>query len=111
MMDVKTEIADYAREFYRKPITPYDFIMARIDNSDFTLHQLFRDDVSTKVFDIDYQTNFIFAYEVPREAINAEVLPALSEEELKHVNAKNEQDVELEETKGSTNKIEESKED
>jgi hypothetical protein len=38
MMDVKTHIADYAREFYRKPITPYDFVMARIDNSDFSLH-------------------------------------------------------------------------
>jgi hypothetical protein len=38
MMDVKTQIADYAREFYHKPITPYDFVMARIDNSDFSLY-------------------------------------------------------------------------
>jgi hypothetical protein len=86
MMDVKTHIADYAREFYKKPITPYDFVMARIDNSDFSLHQLLRDDVSTKFLDIDYQTNFIFAYEVPRGALNVDVIPALSEEEMKCVN-------------------------
>ena len=54
MMDVKTQIADYARQFYQKPITPYDFVMARIDNTDFSLYQLFRDDTSTKVLDIDY---------------------------------------------------------
>ena len=89
MMDVKTQIAEYAREFYHKPITPYDFVMARIDNTDFSLFQLFRDDVQAKVFEIDFNTNFIFAYEVPREVLNAEVIPELTEDELKHVKPSN----------------------
>lgn len=84
-MDVKTQIADYAREFYKKPITPYDFVMARIDNSDFSLYQLYRDDIDTKILDIDYNNNFIFAYEVPREVLNSEIIPALTESELRHV--------------------------
>ena len=114
MMDVKTQIADYAREFYHKPITPYDFVMARIDNSDFSLFQLFRDDQSTKALDLDYNVNFIFAYEVPRDALNTEIIPALNEEELKHVNvttpkaANGIEEDEAEETKGW---MEETKED
>ena len=60
--------------------------MARIDNTDFSLYQLFRDDVSTKVLDIDYSTNFIFAYEVPREALNVDLIPLLSDQEMKYVN-------------------------
>jgi hypothetical protein len=114
MIDVKTQIADYAREFYHKPITPYDFVMARIDNSDFSLFQLFRDDVQTKVLEIDYNTNFIFAYEVPREVLNAEIIPALTEDELKHCKPANNppaesiEEDETEETKGDE---EEKKED
>jgi len=84
-MEVKTQIADFAREFYHKPFTPYDFILARIDNSDFSLFQLFRDDSPTKVLEVDYSTNFIFAYEVPREVLNAGVIPVLTEGELRHV--------------------------
>ena len=38
MMEVKSHIAEYARDFYKKPITPYEFVVARIDNSDFTLY-------------------------------------------------------------------------
>ena len=37
MMDVKTEIAEHAREYYKRPITPYHFVMGQIDKRDFTL--------------------------------------------------------------------------
>ena len=70
------------------------------------------------MLDIDYQANFIFAYEIPREALNSEVIPSLSPEEMKHINvpkkAENGQDdegLEYEETKNVNNDIEETKED
>jgi hypothetical protein len=54
MMDVKKQIAQHAREYYKQPISAYEFVMAQIDKLDFNLYQLFPDDVSTSVLDINY---------------------------------------------------------
>jgi hypothetical protein len=56
--------------------------MARIDKTDFTLYQIFTDDTSVKELDINYGSNFIFAYQIPEEVLNRDAIPALTEEEL-----------------------------
>ena len=81
-MDLKAYIATQAREFYKKPVTPYDFIIGRVETSDFSLYQLYRDDINVNTLDISYASNFIFAYEVPRYVLNEELIPALSSKEL-----------------------------
>ena len=83
MMDVKCKIAQHAREFYKQPISPYEFIMAQIDNRDFSLCQIFTDDVSTNVLEISYQQNFIFAYQINPAALNPDAIPPLTDTELK----------------------------
>lgn len=58
--------------------------------------------MSTNVLDINYETNFIFAYEVPRDALNTQNIPSLTEEELKSVKTETQKDDEFgtyEETK------------
>lgn len=37
IMDVKQQMAQHAREYYHKPITAYEIILARIEKQDFTL--------------------------------------------------------------------------
>lgn len=82
-MDIKHSIAQHAREYYQRPISPYHFVMAQIDKQNFSLAQLFRDETtSPHVFDINYQGNFIFAYEINPEALIQEAIPPLTESEL-----------------------------
>lgn len=51
-MDVKETIAQHARVFYGRPVTPYDFVMAQIDKTDFTLTQLFLDNSNPSVLNV-----------------------------------------------------------
>jgi hypothetical protein len=41
MLEVKRQIAEHATEYYGKYVSPYEFIMAQIDKSEFTIAQLF----------------------------------------------------------------------
>ena len=61
-MDVKQQMAQHAREFYHQPISPYELILARIEKSDFSLYQIYSDDMPGKVLDFNYGGNFLFAY-------------------------------------------------
>ena len=82
-MDVKQQMAQHAREFYRKPISPYELILARIEKSDFTLQQMYTDDLPGKVLDFNYGTHFLFAYHIPEQVLIKENIPPLTPEELK----------------------------
>ena len=53
-MDVKQQIASHAREYYHKPISPYELVLARIEKADFSLHQIYSDDLPGKVLDFNY---------------------------------------------------------
>ena len=53
-MDVKQHIASRAREFYHQPISPYEMVLARIEKADFSLFQIYSDDLSGKVLDFNY---------------------------------------------------------
>jgi hypothetical protein len=70
LMDIKREMADQAREFYKRPITPYHFVIGKIEKSDFSLKQLFSDDSSGSILDFNYNEFFVFAYEINPEALN-----------------------------------------
>ena len=72
LMNVKQRIAQHASEYYKKKITPYEFILAQIDKSDFTIAQLFSDDMPGSVLDVNLNHNYIFAYEIHTGAINEE---------------------------------------
>jgi hypothetical protein len=62
-MDIKRQIAHYAREFYKKPITPFDFVIGQISKKDFNIRQLFDDETSNpNMLNIDYDNFFVFAY-------------------------------------------------
>lgn len=37
MMDLKVQIARHAQEFYKTDVSPYEFIMAQIDKSNFII--------------------------------------------------------------------------
>lgn len=82
-MDVKQQMAQHAREFYHQPISPYELILARIEKSDFSLYQIYSDDMPGKVLDFNYGGNFLFAYQIPEHVLIKENLPPLTEEELK----------------------------
>ena len=69
-MDVKQRIAQHASEYYKKKITPYEFVLAQIDKSDFTIAQLFPDDSPSSVLNVNLNHNYIFAYEIHSGAIN-----------------------------------------
>lgn len=70
LMDVKQRISQHASEFYKKKITAYEFVMAQIDKSDFTIAQLFADDEPSSVLNVNMSHNYIFAYEIHSGAIN-----------------------------------------
>lgn len=72
LMDVKQRIAIHATEYYKKKITPYEFIMAQIDKSDFSILQLFSDDMHSNVLNVNLDHYYIFAYEIHPNAINDE---------------------------------------
>lgn len=86
-MDFKERIAQHAREFYKKPISPYELIIAQIDKVDFSLAQLFSDDTDPQVLDVNFSNTFIFAYQINPEALNRSAIPALTAEELKDMNS------------------------
>lgn len=44
LMNCKVIIADHASSYYKNDITPYDFIIALINKSDFTIAKLIEDD-------------------------------------------------------------------
>lgn len=46
-----------------------------MDKSDFSLQQLFPDDISTNVLDVNYNMNFIFAYQINPLALIMENIP------------------------------------
>jgi hypothetical protein len=82
-MDLKQTIAKHAREYYKRPISPYSFVMAQIDKQNFSIAQLFKDETtSPQVFDLNYNNNFVFAYEINPDAIREGFIPPLSESEL-----------------------------
>lgn len=36
-MDLKLKIAKYAREYYKRPISPYHFVIAQVDKQNFNV--------------------------------------------------------------------------
>lgn len=36
-MNLKTKVAKYAREYYKQPISPYQFVFALVDKQNFNL--------------------------------------------------------------------------
>eukprot|EP00347_Sterkiella_histriomuscorum_P015219 403357853 len=82
MMDVKQLIAKHASEFYKTFISPYEFIMAQIDKSDFSITQLFSDSLPSSVLNINLNSNFLFAYQIHPDAINRNRLPEVTDNEI-----------------------------
>lgn len=73
IIKIKQLVADQASEFYGKEISVYEFVFAQIDKSDFTVSQIFSDDLSASVLNVNYGHNYIFAYEIHPAAIKPEV--------------------------------------
>ncbi len=70
MLEVKRQIAEHATEYYGKYVSPYEFIMAQIDKSEFTIAQLFQDTSSSGVLNVNMNSIFIFAYQINKNALN-----------------------------------------
>lgn len=83
LMNVKQRISQQASEFYKKKITPYEFVIAQIDKQDFTIAQLFQDDESSSVMNINLRDNYIFAYEIHSGALNEDIKAFISSLDVK----------------------------
>jgi hypothetical protein len=81
--------------------------MAQIDKSDFSIGQLFTDNISSSVLNINYNSNFIFAYQINKSAIKEGVIPEPDPQEsyeiINGINNENDKKVKSdEETKGGS---------
>ena len=64
------EIAQHAMEFYKKFVSPYQFVMGIVDQSDMVIERLAEDDQPASLLDV--HNRYIFAYEIPNEAYVAD---------------------------------------
>ena len=82
-MGIKGKVAKWAREFYKRLVTPYDFVIGQVDKENFNIVKLFNDTTDPSMINIKYEENFLFAYEINPDALNKASIPQLTEDELK----------------------------
>ncbi|CDW85002.1 ubiquitin carboxyl-terminal hydrolase family [Stylonychia lemnae] len=83
VLDAKQIIAKQASEYYQEYISPYEFILAQVSKSDFAITQLFKDSEQSGSLNINFGSNFIFAYQIDKAALNTKVLPKVTDQQIK----------------------------
>jgi hypothetical protein len=61
IMAIKQKMADHASTFYQTNVGPYDFVIAQIDKQDFSFQQIFPDDSSSSLLNVNSNNYYIFA--------------------------------------------------
>ena len=69
-MAVKNKIAVHASSFYQENITPYEFVIAIIDKSDFLVYQIIDNHMPSSLLNVNSNSYYIFVYQIHPPAIN-----------------------------------------
>ncbi len=64
MMAIKQKIAEQVSQYYQQNIGPYDFVIAQVDKSDFNFQQVFSDDASSSLLNINSNMHYLFALQI-----------------------------------------------